>query len=405
MQFPISFGWIFMAVCAVIVFLCYFIFGVEHKKNGKRQELASHDPAYPDTEPADDPFEHTMIAAPSYLKESKEMPQNFRKQPDLVAAIVRNEEDMAANPTAGQDMNPESQGHRPMEYTIVAGSIEDGKVQAEATGLTGSMDGMLVAEEPEGGQLSGETVVLPKEPLPDDQKEEAAPAHGEVLGSLPIWEHKEADLGGSAGGNTATVHENADRKNQPIPFGSKICWLAIKTDSADQVIEALNLQDIQTANWEKGLSAAYKNDGEIFVTPVLGEWVLAIGRSILEKIGIYDMENSFFWLLYLSEQLGSVQYFCTQSSADYHAWAWAENGTLVRAYAYSGKAGECLWDLGDPKEDEEALMLGKRALNSEDGRFVPDEAFVIALANAWSVDPSFKRGIAQSALGVSGFLD
>ena len=43
------------------------------------------------------------------------------------------------------------------------------------------------------------------------------------------------------------IHTQPD---QPLPFGFKTNWLAVKSDSPEAVLKKLPLQNIQSANWQ-----------------------------------------------------------------------------------------------------------------------------------------------------------
>ncbi len=399
MKLPIYFGWIFMAICAIIVVVCYFVFGKERNRKETQDDFMGEFAAAETAEEManEELLGQTMVAAPGFLAQTEEAQQEDAQKTAVPEEIL--EQTMIIP-------QKESEDHlelNPLEYTIVAGSIGDEEVLAK------------IQHEEEAAGEEAEKVAEIAPQIEENELEDASLSENradtkedsglEGLSALPVWERLQQVEANIAEEEVETAaQENIDRSNLPIPFGSKICWLAIKNNSLKKVAQALNVQDVETITWEKGFPEAYKNEGQLFVTPPINGWILVIGRSLLDKIGIYDVEDDFNWLLDLSEDLGIVQYFCTQSTVNYHAWAWCEKGKLVRAYAYSGKAGECLWDLGDPGQEEEVLMLGKRAL-SESGRFVPDESFVLALAAAWSVDPSFQNITYDPAPGMLGFLE
>lgn len=168
----------------------------------------------------------------------------------------------------------------------------------------------------------------------------------------------------------------------PQPFGFKCSWLAVKTTDAQQVIQKLNLRNVRQANWTSGLAAAYEMDGEVFVTPALGEWVLVIGQSLPTAGGEGHPDEITPMIQSLSSVFEEVQYFSTHRTVEYHAWAKVQNGETIRAYAYLGESGETIWDQGEMTEEEKELDIQTD---------FPDEEDVLQLAAKWSVDPAFEE--------------
>lgn len=179
----------------------------------------------------------------------------------------------------------------------------------------------------------------------------------------------------------------------PVPFGYKTSWLAVLCDDENKVLEALNAQNIRRANWKSGIAHAYKA-GDVFISPVIDEYVLVVGiDSLLE-----DMDK----LNELGRRLGNLQYFATHRVVDYHGWAKYEAGRLVRAYCYIGESGEIPVSFGEPTREEIRLDMDNFPVSEEhfDGVDFPDEEDVIKLAAAWGVDTSFSGGGYMPSLGV-----
>ncbi len=191
-------------------------------------------------------------------------------------------------------------------------------------------------------------------------------------------------------------------KNAPQPFGSQTCWLAIHAKHMKEVADILEIENTRSCDWQSGLAASTQNDGSVFVTPPIGEWVLVIGRSILKKVGLDYPIDGFKWVKEVSEQFGLVYYFCTHQKAQYQAWIKADKGEVERAYAYSGKENEVFWEWGDMTNTEAALL---RSLEAVYGNQVIDEAVVLALAAKWTVDTSFRNVSNVSGPGILGTLN
>jgi hypothetical protein len=67
--------------------------------------------------------------------------------------------------------------------------------------------------------------------------------------------------------------------DKPQGFGFKVLWFALKAFAPAAVVDALELGEATTANWESGLAAVYdskRNDALVFVSPPVGGWVLAV---------------------------------------------------------------------------------------------------------------------------------
>src|SRR5690606_19819619 len=80
----------------------------------------------------------------------------------------------------------------------------------------------------------------------------------------------------------------------------------------------------------------------------------------------------------------------TDEERDVHGWAIAERGALVRGYAYSEEQGHTFWH-GEltPAERELGCFLDDLRDQSDDEiKWWPDRVTVLALAKAWSLDPS-----------------
>lgn len=145
----------------------------------------------------------------------------------------------------------------------------------------------------------------------------------------------------------------------------------------DAVVAALHLKGGAESTWAKGIEAAYAD--KVFVTPSLGDWILAVGWGLLFKGN--SPKSIQPMLAKLSKQFGEAQYFCTYRIPEAHCWAVARSGKMVRAFGYTGERGEMTWNEGKPTKAE--LAWGKDALDFPG----PDESQVMEVAAAWSVNP------------------
>jgi hypothetical protein len=104
--------------------------------------------------------------------------------------------------------------------------------------------------------------------------------------------------------------------DSPEPFGFKCAWLAIKTEDSPAVAQALGLQNGRKCGWQKGIAAAYA--GDVFVTPPIKGWVLAVSFSLPEIHGNTRPDKLSPLVKMLSEKFAEVQYFGTHRVVEYH---------------------------------------------------------------------------------------
>jgi hypothetical protein len=98
----------------------------------------------------------------------------------------------------------------------------------------------------------------------------------------------------------------------------------------------LGLVNAKDSTWSEGIAQAYA--GSVFVAPPLGSWTLAVGLPLAPAD---DTEGSVRPALEeLGRRFGEAQYFSTHRVSEFHVWARAVGGKLVRAYGYVGDSGE-----------------------------------------------------------------
>lgn len=195
-----------------------------------------------------------------------------------------------------------------------------------------------------------------------------------------------------------------------VAFGYQCGWLAIRGASPDRVIAALALDEVRPSGWPDGIAAAY--EGGVFVSPPADGWVLVVSTALPDAGDDEHADEITPLVTALSRDLdATVQYFGTHRVVEYHAWAWAERGALVRAYAYAGEQGVTALDVGPPTPAEQALELrlfDERSPEAADDAYwerddlrYPDEDLVLAIAAAWSLDPKILdgRAVADGWLG------
>jgi len=192
------------------------------------------------------------------------------------------------------------------------------------------------------------------------QKDESDHMKSAVKGSVPTTTDAEPD--------------------NPVSFGYKCSWLAIRSEDADAVVGAIGLKDVRKCGWKEGIDSAYRD--RVFVAPAINGWVLVVGFSLPEVVAAGKLDQLSELLQELGRKFSDVQYFGTHRVVGYQAWARAVNGKITRCYAFLGESGETLRNEGRPTDEETKL-----GLVFDESNF-PDESDVMNLAGAWSINPT-----------------
>lgn len=178
----------------------------------------------------------------------------------------------------------------------------------------------------------------------------------------------------------------------PVPFGYRMSWLAIRSAEPDHVVMALGIEEAGPSSWQEGIDAVYASesllDHAVFVTPALDGWVLVVSPGFFAAASDADPERLGRFVTDAARRLGTdVQFFASHRVVDGHAWAWADEEGLKRAFYYLGEVDECLVDTGAETPHEETLECVP-----PDADDVPDESTVMSVAGAWSLDPTELEG-------------
>ena len=219
-----------------------------------------------------------------------------------------------------------------------------------------------------------------------------------------------------------------DLLQKPINFGYKTKWIAVKNDNILDVIRCLNLKKFDASTWKDGLNIAGNDQGflkRIFVSPQVNGWILLVSQyfppfhkkpqkrklTFEEKVSQRSGQGSSFVCHFnpesqketlaliekLSLSLGEVYYFATHRVFEYHVWAKAREGKIIRAFAYLGSTGEQLINQGEPTPEEIELGFkspwepgteNQPSMQDYENLWFPDEDFVTRLAGKWSIDPT-----------------
>lgn len=184
--------------------------------------------------------------------------------------------------------------------------------------------------------------------------------------------------------------------DNPIPFGYKSCWFAVKTNNTDLLVKTLGLQNLSQANWHSGIECAYGDSNYVYITPPIGKWKLIVGTSLNFGDSDEGIEEVTQILNKLSKVFGEAQFFGTHRVVEFHCWAKSVDGELKRYYSYLGERGENLKVYGEISEIENSINLintfSERAKDEfyldDESLVFPSEELVMKIAGDWSVNPS-----------------
>jgi len=195
--------------------------------------------------------------------------------------------------------------------------------------------------------------------------------------------------------------------DEPLAFGYKTAWLAIRADDAEAVCGALGISDREVANWLTGMAAVHK--GAAFVTPSVDGWVLVINNSLSWLANFEDADMTREHLERIGRPFQCLYYFSTDRVTECHMWARVTSGRVERVFAYLGETGEVLENIGQPTAEEWSFALPVlsaavgpvEADETPDGHLemplVPEETHVLELARMWTIDPLQLPSLAPSA--------
>ena len=165
----------------------------------------------------------------------------------------------------------------------------------------------------------------------------------------------------------------------PRGFGYKIAWLAIRSQEPEAVRDTLGSHgDTRQADWAEGIQQAYSSDW-VFVTPSVDGWVFVVGWGVWPD----DPRGLKQLLLPLSQTFGEVQAFASHRVSSAYAWVKVLEGKMVRWFDLGD--GDIVANEGEPTDIENKLT--SKWDDPEELPLEIDEESVIAVADAWSIDP------------------
>jgi hypothetical protein len=175
----------------------------------------------------------------------------------------------------------------------------------------------------------------------------------------------------------------------PLSFEPPGAWLVIRSHQWRAIQVALGLHRTTLCSWSEG--AASLGENQLFVSSPIGSWTLVIGPGLPNPAA--DIDQCFHFLTRLSAELGHVDFFWHDRALSHHAWAQAECGQIIRAYAW---AEQTLWNQGAVTAAEKELGMcfvpyGQRArgigLWGSSGER-SNTGKLQLLARRWSLDPA-----------------
>ena len=182
---------------------------------------------------------------------------------------------------------------------------------------------------------------------------------------------------------------------QPRSFGYKTSWLAIKSQDAQGVSNALNLEPEHHVNWTCGMTRSIGRPEfgftGVFVTPPVDGWILVLG---LANYLPTDTNRFVALMKKLSVQFGTAHFYGSDRRVGYVAWGKWISGETIRYFSSVeddfvniDHTTEEEMTLGSPDITDMSLTQYLIAIE-EDGSFFPDESEVLSTAALWSIDPS-----------------
>jgi hypothetical protein len=185
--------------------------------------------------------------------------------------------------------------------------------------------------------------------------------------------------------------------DRPISFGPKSSWLAVRAASADEVAHALGYERPTRANWNVGFERAFGSVGvkECFITAPVDGWVFVVNHAVAD-------EGSLETIAALARRLERPVYgFASHRARSEAAWVVADGQAITRAWSVSG--GQVVYERGAVTPEERALQISfarEPDPGDEAWKRQHDEHTVLALAKAWTRDPTTLAAVTQLGVGV-----
>ena len=178
-------------------------------------------------------------------------------------------------------------------------------------------------------------------------------------------------------------------RDSPIDFGIKTVWIAVQANSIDDIANHINLENKANVDWVEGTIRAY--EGEIFVTPKLGKWILLHGMGLPTPDYELGRTKCVELLNHISKKYGKAYLFGNHRVSSVAFWSKSSNGELERLYVVADGTGETFGNPSKLEKEWNLIDLSKEAdtPNEEDWDklLYPGEDEVIEMAKYWSINP------------------
>jgi hypothetical protein len=164
--------------------------------------------------------------------------------------------------------------------------------------------------------------------------------------------------------------------DNPVSFGYKCIWIAVRTNDKDKVAHMLGIKNKMACNWKYGIEKAYER--KVFISPSVGQWTFAIGWGLADFTPKSELEETIGLkakIDALSKEFGEAQIFATHRVSDAHSWAKSINGQTVRYYAW---AGESVLIEGEPTTIEIELNLANTFLEEAQDENYYEQANILS---------------------------
>lgn len=192
-------------------------------------------------------------------------------------------------------------------------------------------------------------------------------------------------FGGKGNGEPEGTPDPAQIPDTPVPIAHQCGWYCIKAKQ-EQVLERISVTKLQPINWENGIATVGYEKEQVFVSPQLGEWVLAVGYAHLTEAHAPVHAQ-------IVTGFDEVQFFRTDDVTETHEWLRFVGGKMIRAYGWSGVLGKVTMNIGEMTDEERALGF-ERFIKTDDDDWnkvdFPEEQNVAEIAAAWGIDPMFE---------------
>lgn len=173
-----------------------------------------------------------------------------------------------------------------------------------------------------------------------------------------------------------------------IMFEPPARWLALKSEDADLITQALGLKNAKPCAWDDGIHSS--REDQLFLAPPVDGWTLVFGPGLRRYSD--DPDRCFHLMRQLSRQAGTAQFFTSNTVFNHHGWVLACDGQILRGYFW---AGETLWDQGHQTSAERDLGMvcfkyGESCPDEDTASHDPSSRNsdrVHLLAGKWSIDP------------------